>query len=113
MFKPGGKHVFLDVWVQDIPDGEIMKKIMADASEIAGSQVLHNNIEYFDKDNSYTCVLMLSESHASVHTWPEHNFMAFDFFFCGKANDDAAIRYIADNLDYTKINVKKHLRGET
>lgn len=34
-----------------------------------------------------TAVILLAESHISIHTWPEHNFAAVDIFTCGKEGD--------------------------
>ncbi|TFG58311.1 MAG: adenosylmethionine decarboxylase [Spirochaetales bacterium] len=31
-----------------------------------------------------TGVILLSESHMSIHTWPEKNFAAVDIFTCGE-----------------------------
>lgn len=31
---------------------------------------------------SYSAILMLAESHVSIHTWTEYNFVSLDFFTC-------------------------------
>ena len=35
----------------------------------------------------FTCFLLLSESHASVHAWPEHGYCAIDLFTCNLTMD--------------------------
>ena len=32
--------------------------------------------------HGFTCFLLLAESHASLHAWPEHNYCAIDLFTC-------------------------------
>ena len=34
---------------------------------------------------------MLSESHISIHTWPEHGYAALDVFMCGAARPERAL----------------------
>ena len=39
---------------------------------------------HFFGPNSISLSLNLSESHLNFHTWPEHSYVAFDFFCCKK-----------------------------
>ncbi|WP_075062929.1 adenosylmethionine decarboxylase [Ornatilinea apprima] len=32
--------------------------------------------------HGFTCFLLLAESHASLHAWPEHGYCAIDLFTC-------------------------------
>lgn len=34
----------------------------------------------------WTAMLLLAESHISIHTWPEHNAYCIDCFTCGQSN---------------------------
>ena len=34
-----------------------------------------------------TGIILLAESHMSIHTWPEHNLATVDIFTCGKEGD--------------------------
>lgn len=36
----------------------------------------------------YTAVLCLTESHLSLHTWPEHNYLTFDVFLSNYLKDN-------------------------
>ena len=37
-------------------------------------------------------VVVITESHVTIHTWPEHGYAAVDIFSCGKRLDHRAIR---------------------
>ena len=37
-------------------------------------------------------VVVITESHVSIHTWPEHAYAAVDIFSCSEKLDHAAIR---------------------
>jgi S-adenosylmethionine decarboxylase len=37
--------------------------------------------------HGFTCFLLLAESHASLHAWPEYNYCAIDLFTCALGTD--------------------------
>ncbi len=48
--------------------------------------LLSKTVHHFDDNGAFTSLYLLAESHLSIHTWPENNFMAIDVFTCGKTN---------------------------
>lgn len=48
----------------------------------SGASVLCKNEHLFDNDG-FSMVFLLSESHASIHTYPEHDSCFLDIFTCG------------------------------
>lgn len=115
MYKAGGIHIFIDVEVENgsMPEMYTFARWLQEACELAGSTILDHSMESFDDgaNLAYTVCYLLSESHASVHTWPEHNVLTIDFFFCGNAKWKKAVNCITDNLKYRKIKIEKHTRG--
>ena len=51
-------------------------------------------------------MLLLAESHITVHTWPEHDYAAFDIFMCGVCDPQKAGETIVDGA--TAVHVKTH-----
>ena len=45
-----------------------------------------------------TIVALLSESHISIHTWPENGSAALDVFTCGDTNPETAMQYMVEKL---------------
>ena len=45
-----------------------------------------------------TGVVVVEESHLSIHTWPEHGYAAVDFFTCGDAIPETAHRVLSEGL---------------
>lgn len=81
-----GKHAIANLYncnIKDMDDLEKIKKIIIDS---ANEKKLHILKDIFYKFNpiGITGVLILSESHLTVHTWPEYKFIAVDVFTCGE-----------------------------
>ena len=53
---------------------------------------LHLHFHRFGKEQGISGVAVLAESHISVHTWPERNYIAFDIFMCGDTNPELVCR---------------------
>lgn len=85
-----GKHLILEVWGAE---GSLPFWQMDEAAEVlkqaaidAGATVLSERWHHFGEGFGYTGVVILAESHISVHSWPEHGYAALDIFMCGIAD---------------------------
>lgn len=57
-------------------------------------------------------VVVIAESHISIHTWPEYGYAAVDFFTCGDAVDPyKAYEYLKDCLESQDAHVTDLRRG--
>jgi S-adenosylmethionine decarboxylase proenzyme len=59
-----------------------LKKAFLYAVDQCGATLL-DSAEYIFEPDGMTMVVLLSESHASIHTYPEHNACFIDLFTCG------------------------------
>ena len=97
-----GRHVIAEFW--DVEPSVLcgvglLESIFVDACRESGATVLHSNFHGFGEGCGVTGVVILSESHASVHTWPEYGTACVDIFMCGRTNDlDAALAVIVAGL---------------
>ena len=65
-----------------ILDRAKLQGVMVEAAKASGATVLdHSNFHF--EEGGYTLVILLSESHASIHTYPEHHACFIDLFTCG------------------------------
>jgi len=63
------------------------RKYLADLltqAAIAGKFTVLKTAFHQFEPQGVTGVLLLSESHMSIHTWPEHGYAAVDLFTCGQ-----------------------------
>ena len=57
--------------------------------------------------------LIISESHVTIHTWPEDNYVGMDIFTCSKSFDtDKVVAYLKENIIFEKMEMKEILRGQ-
>jgi len=58
-------------------------------------------------------IIIIAESHLSLHSWPEFSYMALDYFTCGSRIDiDATISYFEDELSPQRVVKSRHARGK-
>jgi S-adenosylmethionine decarboxylase len=72
-------------------DAGRIESIMRAAAAAAGARVLSAHFHRFGGEGGVTGVLLLAESHLTVHTWPEVGLAAVDAFMCGGARAETAV----------------------
>lgn len=109
-----GRHTIVDVWGVDssyLDNVEFLRLIMVNAAEKSGATVLSVIHKKFDPSGCSILVL-LSESHLSIHTYPEEGFAAIDGYTCGKRVDPKiAVFYLIEILKPEKMYTKTLIRG--
>jgi len=109
-----GRHVAVDAWGVDfdmLNDSELLQSHMVEAAEACGATVLSVQARQFEPQGA-TVLVMLSESHLSIHTYPEKGFAAIDCYTCGETVDpQAAVDYLINILKPARTYAKKLIRG--
>jgi S-adenosylmethionine decarboxylase len=109
-----GRHVAVDAWGVDfehLNNTDWLKAQMIEAAEVCGATVLSVQAKQFDPQGA-TVLVLLSESHLSIHTYPERGFAALDCYTCGEAVDpQLAIDYMISVLNPKKTYAKQLVRG--
>lgn len=67
-------------------DSERAYSLFARAVRESGLTVVDEGFYKFSP-HGFTCFLLLSESHASLHAWPEYDYCAIDLFTCAIGMD--------------------------
>ncbi|CAM3972098.1 S-adenosylmethionine decarboxylase proenzyme [Bordetella tumbae] len=109
-----GRHVLADLRGIAVPlltDAEALQNALIQAAQHAGAHVLGAHFHHFGEQAGVTGVVMLSESHISIHTWPEHGFAALDIFMCGQAQPELALQHIREALRPGSEHVTSVERG--
>ncbi|GAA0362758.1 adenosylmethionine decarboxylase [Bacillus horti] len=109
-----GRHVAIDTWGVDfdlLNNAKQLQHHMIEAAEACGATVLSVQAEQFEPQGA-TVLVLLSESHLSIHTYPEKGFAALDCYTCGETVDpEVAIDYMVQALKPENVYARKIIRG--
>ena len=107
-----GKHIIIECEGRHAHlSEEQLDAILCRAAKAAGASVLSSHFHRFGPQQGITGVLVLAESHITVHTWPEHNYAAFDVFMCGDCDPDKAVEVITRAASSTQVTTNSIIRG--
>ncbi len=56
-------------------------------------------------------VVLIAESHISIHTFPDKGFVTLDIFSCRDFDIDEAIKYFSENFEPTSYEKQVLMRG--
>jgi S-adenosylmethionine decarboxylase proenzyme len=91
-------------------DLEALRGLLWRAVEAAGATPVAEVFHPFSP-HGVTGVVVIEESHLSIHTWPETGYAAVDFYTCGEAELDRAVALLADGLGAARSEVLEVQRG--
>lgn len=104
-----GNHIvsdLLDCDLNILNDIVLLRKTMIEAT-IYGNATIINELFHMFEPYGISGILILAESHFSVHTWPEYNIASIDIYTCGNSADITAIYdYMKKVLNPKKENIK-------
>ena len=97
----------LDAWVRRVrvlTDARELKAILYAGAEAGGAVVVGEEFCVFP-NGAVTGVLVLAQSHLSIHTWPEFALANVDLLSYGDLSADAVMRVICERLDVERANM--------
>ncbi|WP_051355841.1 adenosylmethionine decarboxylase [Acetobacterium malicum] len=110
-FSFTGTHVFGELYgvsYENLDSIDQLEEILTRGIEESKAKCLGIMTKKF-KPNGVTLLALLSESHVSVHTYPEHNALFIDAFTCGTLCDPRVII----NTFIQKLHPEKNVISET
>ena len=96
-----GKHLLLelrDCNKEGLDDIDFIRINMVTAAIAAGATVMGESFHKFSPQG-VSGVVVIAESHLSIHTWPEYNYAAVDVFTCGSTvKPEVAAQILVEKL---------------
>jgi S-adenosylmethionine decarboxylase len=109
-----GNHLIVELYECDsaaINDTALVENALIKAVEISGATLVQSVIHEFNP-HGVSGVVVIEESHFSVHTWPEYGYCALDIFTCGTEIDYySALRYLKETFKANNLSVSEMKRG--
>ncbi len=110
--KFAGTHLLVDLWgATNLCDPDLIDRALREAAEAAGATILHSHFHHFSPNGGVSGVLVLAESHISIHTWPERDFAAIDIFMCGACDPHLSIPVLKETFKPATVNLDEQRRG--
>ena len=107
-----GTHLLVDLWnATNLSDPQHIDEALREAAVTAGATILHSHFHHFTPNGGVSGVVVLAESHISIHTWPERNFAAIDIFMCGACNPHDAIPVLHRAFHPGRLELNEERRG--
>ncbi len=107
--RPVGRHLIADVKSPEgegVRDAEGLMKILGGALAEGGFHCLESVVHRFE-GGGFTGVILLAESHAAVHTYPELGYLALDIFTCGPKNPRPILDALVRALRPAEVKVRE------
>ena len=110
--KFAGTHLLVDLWgARNLGNKEAVDAALREAATAAGATILHSHFHHFGPDAGVSGVVVLAESHISIHTWPERDFAAIDIFMCGSCNPYDSLPILKAAFKPQSIHLGEQRRG--
>ena len=98
----------MDAWVRAtsvLTDEDELRAVLHAAASAGGATVVGEEFYAFP-NGAVTGVLLLAQSHLSIHTWPELALANVDLLTCGDIDGDVVLSTIRERLDVVRATVR-------
>ena len=109
-----GKHLLLELKDCDaglLNDMDYLREALAEVAELIGATAIKDSFHRFSPQG-ISGIVIIAESHISIHTWPEYSFAAVDVFTCGEVIEPSkAVKPMAEKLKAKSTSYIELKRG--
>lgn len=116
-----GEHVTVDGYGGDeklLNDREVVTSCLNNLPGLLGMKKLSDPVVYFAKGNDtkdpggWTGIVVIEESHISIHTFPKRGFVSADVYTCKNGMDgDYIIKYFKEKFNLKDVETNSLKRG--
>ena len=111
-----GRHILVEYYNCNndiLKDHKKIEELLNEAALLSGATVVTSTFHHFNPWGVSGAVI-ISESHLTIHTWPEFGYAAVDLFTCGdKVNPWIGFDFLEKNLAAEKSESYELSRGNT
>ena len=101
-----------DCPVEILDNKERIETILVNVVERVGARLITTSFHKFSP-HGISGVIVIAESHITIHTWPEHKYAAIDVFTCDEKIDYTLVEsMVVEKFNSLKHHVQTIMRGE-
>lgn len=111
--KTVGRHLIAEFYCCDtkvLNDVGAVRTAMIGAAERTGATVMGDCFHAFEPQG-VSGTVVISESHLSIHTWPEYGYASIDIYTCGGLDPRPGFEWVGSALQAEQTRVQEILRG--
>ena len=110
-----GTHIIAELFncnAFNINNLKKVEEVLMAAAELSKATIIQ---PFFHKFSPYgiSGVIVIAESHITIHTWPEYGYAAVDVFTCGNLDYKRALDFIKASFETGKCDLHKVYRGSS
>lgn len=110
-----GKHYLIDFYgctFEALNSAPFIEGALLESARISKATILHHSFHKF-APQGVSGVIVIAESHISIHTWPENGYAALDLFTCGETMaTERAVEFLKAVFQPQRADVREMQRGE-
>lgn len=110
-----GKHLLLELKDCNrklLSDLDFLRDTLLCAAREAGAIIVGESFHPFPPYGGVSGVVIIAESHLSIHTWPEYGYAAVDIFTCGNTiKPQRAVKLLVRELQAGDSSILELERG--
>lgn len=103
----------MDVWLRDpavLVDAPALRAVLRAAADTGGATVVGERFHVFP-NRAVTGVLLLAQSHLSIHTWPEFSLANVDLLSYGRVDGETVLLVVGERLGAERARFEIVERG--
>ncbi len=111
--KTIARHLIAEFYCCDpavLDEVDTIRLAMRDAAQHIGATVVGESFHQFSPQG-VSGVLLIAESHLSIHTWPNRGYVAIDIFTCGGLDPRPGYQHLAKAFKAESVRVQEILPG--
>ena len=109
-----GKQIIVELYeckADLLSNPDAINEIMCAAATAMNATIVTSTFHHFSP-LGVSGVVVIMESHLTIHTWPEYGYAAVDIFTCGDIDMSAGVAYLEKNLEAQNMECRELIRGE-
>ena len=111
-----GRHIIAELYncdLKKIDDVSFVEKVMLEAADESGATVINSTFHHFSPFG-VSGVIVIQESHFSIHCWPEYGFASLDIYTCGDSVDPwIAYAFLKEKFEASHGSTMELNRGQS